>query len=106
MSDITLEQLRLGIPMICTIALEEDGVHGEIQIFVKDGAEEADPVVAVPIDMGQLDSNQERVTDDIASGLSAWLDLEGFEKYSFVLGRVYRDGSFILKLDPDDDPSE
>ena len=92
--------------MMCTIILEEDGVHGEIQIFVKDGAEEADPVVAVPIDMGQLDSNQKEITDRIASGLAAWLDFEGFEKHSFILGRVYRDGSFTLKLDPDDDPSE
>ena len=94
MSNITLDQLRVGIPLQCEILFDEDEFHGEILLSRKDTDD--DPIVSIAIT-----KLSDEVMATIQNELCAWLDREGFEQYAFVLGNASQDGSFIVKLDPD-----
>lgn len=99
MSNLTLDQLRVGIPLQCEILFDEDEFHGEILLSRKDTDD--DPIVSIAITKDVLQKLGDEVMATIQNELCAWLDREGFEKYAFVLGNASQDGSFIVKLDPD-----
>lgn len=99
MSNITLDQLRVGIPLQCEILFDEDEFHGEILLSRKDTDD--DPIVSIAITKDALQKLSDEVMATIQNELCAWLDREGFEQYAFVLGNASQDGSFIVKLDPD-----
>lgn len=99
MSNITLDQLRVGIPLQCEILFDEDEFHGEILLSRKDTDD--DPIVSIAITKDALQKLSDEVMATIQNELCAWLDREGFEQYAFVLGNVSQDGSFVVKLDPD-----
>lgn len=99
MSDLTLDQLRVGIPLQCEILFDEDEFHGEILLSRKDTDD--DPIVSIAITKDALQKLGDEVMATIQNELCAWLDREGFEQYAFVLGNASQDGSFVVKLDPD-----
>lgn len=99
MSNITLDQLRVGIPLQCEILFDEDEFHGEILLSRKDTDD--DPIVSIAITRDTLQKHNDAVMATIQNELCAWLDQEGFERYAFVLGNASSDGSFVVKLDPD-----
>lgn len=99
MSNLTLDQLRVGIPLQCEILFDEDEFHGEILLSRKDTDD--DPIVSIAITKDALQKLSDEVMATIQNELCAWLDREGFEQYAFVLGNASQDGSFIVKLDPD-----
>lgn len=99
MSNITLDQLRVGIPLQCEILFDEDEFHGEILLSRKDTDD--DPIVSIAITKDALQKLSDEVMATIQNELCAWLDREGFEQYAFVLGNASQDGSFVVKLDPD-----
>lgn len=99
MSNITLDQLRVGIPLQCEILFDEDEFHGEILLSRKDTDD--DPIVSIAITKDVLQKLSDEVMATIQNELCAWLDREGFEQYAFVLGNASQDGSFVVKLDPD-----
>ena len=99
MSNITLDQLRVGIPLQCEILFDEDEFHGEILLSRKDTDD--DPIVSIAITKDALQKLSDEVMATIQNELCAWLDREGFEQYAFVLGNASQDGSFIVKLDHD-----
>lgn len=99
MSNITLDQLRVGIPLQCEILFDEDEFHGEILLSRK--YTDDDPIVSIAITKDALQKLSDEVMATIQNELCAWLDREGFEQYAFVLGNASQDGSFIVKLDPD-----
>lgn len=99
MSDLTLDQLREGVPLQCEILFDEDEFHGEILLSRKDTDD--DPIVSIAITRDALQKLNDEVMATIQNELCAWLDREGFEQYAFVLGNASSDGSFVVKLDPD-----
>ena len=99
MSDLTLDQLREGVPLQCEILFDEDEFHGEILLSRKDTDD--DPRVSIAITRDVLQKLNDEVMATIQNELCAWLDREGFEQYAFVLGNASSDGSFVVKLDPD-----
>lgn len=99
MSNLTLDQLRVGIPLQCEILFDEDEFHGEILLSRKDTDD--DPIVSIAITKDALQKLSDEVMATIQNELCAWLDREGFEQYAFVLGNASQDGSFVVKLDPD-----
>lgn len=99
MSNLTLDQLREGVPLQCEILFDEDEFHGEILLSRKDTDD--DPIVSIPITRDVLQKLNDKVMATIQNELCAWLDREGFEQYAFVLGNASSDGSFVVKLDPD-----
>lgn len=100
MSNLTLEQLKVGIPLQCEVLFEEDEFHGEILLSRKDIEE--DPVVTVAITKDLLQNAGDEIMGMIQNQLCDWLDREGFEEYAFVLGNPSQDGSFIVRLDPEE----
>lgn len=99
MSNLTLDQLRVGVPLQCEILFNEDEYHGEILLSRKDTDD--DPIVSIAITKDVLQKLSDEVMATIQNELCAWLDREGFEQYAFVLGNASQDGSFVVKLDPD-----
>lgn len=99
MSNITLEQLRTGIPLQCEILFEEDNFHAQILFYRKDI--EDDPVVSIPTTKDVLQNSSDRIMTEVQNLLCDWLDREGFAPYAFVLGNADNRGSFIVKLDPE-----
>lgn len=99
MSNLTLDQLRVGIPLQCEILFDEDEFHGKILLSRKDTDD--DPIVSIAITKDALQKLSDEVMTTIQNELCAWLDREGFEQYAFVLGNASQDGSFVVKLDPD-----
>lgn len=99
MSNVTLEQLRIGIPLQCEILFEEDSFHAQVLFYRMDV--EDDPVVSIPTTKDALQNSSDQILAEVQNLLCDWLDKEGFAEYAFVLGNADNRGSFVVKLDPE-----
>lgn len=99
MSNVTLEQLRVGIPLQCEILFEEDSFHAQVLFYRMDV--EDDPVVSISTTKDALQNSSDQILAEVQNLLCDWLDKEGFAEYAFVLCNADNRGSFVVKLDPE-----